>query len=307
MQSETLTFDMGTAPILLFTYKRLEPLKQTVEALQQNHLARQSDLYIFSDGPKSGSDAPQIEKIRSFLGTVDGFKSVNIESSEKNKGLATSIITGVTKVFELYDRVIVLEDDLLTTPNFLKYMNDSLNFYENASKAFSISAYSFNLKHNDDPQSSTYFLNRGWSWGWGTWKDRWETVDWEVKDYHAFSKDKKRKKEFAKGGSDLNKMLEKQMTGQLDSWAIRWFYHQYKIGGLTLYPLASKIYNNGFDSFATHTSGSDKRYLPYLDTEHQMNFDFPEKVDIHNDYQKRFSSKMGIWSRIRSKLETVFK
>ena len=298
---------MVTAPILLFTYKRLTPLKKTVEALRQNHLAQMSDLFIFSDGPKSDADVHQIENIRSFLKTINGFRTVEIAASQANKGLATSIIEGVNKVFEQYDRVIVLEDDLLTTPNFLNYMNDALSYYESAPKAFSISAYSFNFKHNEDAQNTTYFINRGWSWGWSTWKDRWQEVDWEVTDYPSFSKDRKRKKQFAAGGSDLNKMLQKQMTGQLDSWAIRWFYHQYKVGGLTLYPLASKVYNNGFDAYATHTSGSEKRYLPYLDTEHRTDFLFPKTVEIHAGYQKRFSRKMGVLSRLRSKLETILK
>ena len=298
---------MVMAPILLFTYKRLAPLKKTVAALQRNELAQMSDLFIFSDGPKSKADAGQIEEIRSFLKTIDGFKNIEITASPVNKGLATSIIDGVTKVFERYDRVIVLEDDLLTTPNFLKYMNDALTYYETAAKAFSISAYSFNLKHNEDSQNTTYFLNRGWSWGWGTWKDRWQGVDWKVTDYDAFSKDKNCQKEFAAGGSDLNKMLQKQMTGQLDSWAIRWFYHQYKVGGLTLYPVASKVYNNGFDDYATHTNGSGRRYLPYLDTQHCVDFDFPENVEIHTTYQKRFIKKMGLLSRVRSKLETFLK
>lgn len=298
---------MVTAPILLFTYKRLAPLKKTVEALKQNQLAQISDLFIFSDGPKSDADVDQIDEIRSFLKTVDGFRTVEIEASEANKGLATSIIDGVTKVFERYDRVIVLEDDLLTTPNFLKYMNNAMSYYEASAKAFSISAYSFDLRHNEDAQNTTYFLNRGWSWGWGTWKDRWQDVDWNVADYASFSKDRKRQKEFAAGGSDLNKMLQKQMTGQLDSWAIRWFYHQYKVSGLTLYPLASKVYNNGFDDYATHTSGSEKRYVPYLDTEHAIDFEFPKTVKIHPGYQKIFCRKMGVLSRLRSKLETILK
>lgn len=298
---------MTIAPILLFTYKRLAPLKKTVEALKQNDLAEMSDLFIFSDGPKTEVDTPQIEEIRAYLKTIKGFNKVKITASKTNKGLANSIIGGVTKVFEEYDKVIVLEDDLLTTPNFLKYMNDALSNYEKMKKAFSVSGYSFDLKHNNDSQNTTYFLNRGWSWGWATWKDRWQEVDWEVSDYSSFSTDRSKKRQFAKGGSDLNKMLKQQMTGQLDSWAIRWFYHQYKVDGLTLYPLASKVYNNGFDAFATHTNGSDKRYLPYLDTEHSMDFVFPETVELHPDYQRKFRNKMSVFSRIKSKIETILK
>jgi hypothetical protein len=295
------------APILLFTYKRFDALKNTIEALKNNELASDSELFIFSDGAKQEKDQQIISEIRTFLKTVDGFKKVHITEAPKNKGLANSIISGVSKVMEAYDRVIVLEDDLLTTPNFLTYMNKALETYKNESKMFSISGYSFDLRNKDQNPNTTYLLNRGWSWGWATWRDRWEKVDWEVASYATFSENKKERKEFAKGGSDLNAMLDKQMTGKLDSWAIRWFYHQFKTGGLTLYPLGSKIYNDGFDEFATHTNGSEKRYLPYLDKKHDMNFDFPEVVAISKEYQKRFQSKMGLIARIRSKIESFLK
>ena len=100
-------------------------------------------------------------------------------------------------------------------------------------------------------------------------------------------------------------MLDKQMTGKLDSWAIRWFYHQFLIGGLTLYPLGSKIFNDGFDEFATHTNGSEKRYIPFLDKKNSMDFDFQPEVEINLKYQKKFLSKMGILARLRSKIDTL--
>lgn len=295
------------APILLFTYKRLDALRNTVEALKNNKLASESDLYIFSDGAKHKKDQEIINEIRAFLKTITGFKSVNITEASANKGLANSIIGGVSKVMERFDKVIVLEDDLLTTPNFLTYMNGALSAYRLEKRVFSISGYSFDLRSKEQNPNHMYFLNRGWSWGWATWRDRWEAVDWDVASYESFSKNKKERKAFAKGGSDLNAMLDKQMSGKLDSWAIRWFYHQFKNNGLTLYPLGSKIYNNGFDADATHTSGSEKRYIPYLDKEHSMEFDFPKQVVVSSDYLKKFQSKMGILARIRSKIETLLK
>ena len=166
-----MTMDTSTAPILLFTYKRLEPLKKTIEALQKNELAELSDLFIFSDGPKTITDAPKIDEIRTFLKTIDGFRSIKITESAENKGLASSIIQGVNQVFRQYDHVIVLEDDLLTTPNFLAFMNKSLKAYEFKEQAFSISGYSFDLRNGNDDPNYTYFLNRGWSWGWATWRE----------------------------------------------------------------------------------------------------------------------------------------
>jgi hypothetical protein len=186
-------------------------------------------------------------------------------------------------------------------------MNSCLECYESQSTAFSISGYSFNLGKINNYAKDAYFLNRGWSWGWATWKDRWDAVDWNVDDYESFLKDSNARKAFSKGGSDLNKMLHSQMSGTLDSWAIRWFYHQFKIKGLTIYPVFSKVFNNGFDEFATHTNGSERRYLPQLDTEFKRSFSLPHPVVINKEYQSKFIMKMGIIARIKSKIETILR
>jgi len=297
---------MKVSPILLFTYKRLDTLIRTVAALKENTLAKDSDLYIFSDGPKNKNDTKKVREIRQFLKSIDGFKSVTIKESEENKGLATSIIGGVSEVIEFSETVIVLEDDLITTPNFLSYMNSALNQYRTAQQVFSISGYSFDFGLQSEAQEETYFLNRGWSWGWATWKNRWIPIDWEVKDYDAFKKNKQLRKKFAQGGSDVNKMLKRQMEGSLDSWAIRWFYHQFKVDGLTLFPMYSKVFNDGFDANATHTTGSNKRYLPLLDQKHSSNVIFPNEIAIESRYRKLFLKRMGIKARIYGKLETLF-
>lgn len=298
---------MNTAPILLFTYKRLATLKQAVAALKKNYLAGSSDLFIFSDAAKKETDKDIVAEVRSYLKTISGFRSVQIIERESNFGLAKSIISGTSWVLSTYDKVIVLEDDLITTPNFLTFMNAALERYKTETNVFSISGYSFNLKspqlHYDD---DAYFLNRGWSWGWATWKNRWKDVDWEMSSYASFEKNKKLRKAFSAGGSDLNKMLREQMQGKLDSWAIRWFYHQFRIGGLTLYPVYSKVHNAGFDEFATHTTGSQKRYIPDIDVEAKTAFRFPEQVSITPEFQALFKKRMGLAARIRSKLQTIF-
>lgn len=299
---------LKVAPILLFTYKRLDTLKITVNHLQNNDLAEECELYVFSDAAKYEKDAGTVSAIRAYIKTITGFKKVHIVEAEANKGLAKSIIEGVSYVFERFDEVIVLEDDLNTTPNFLLFMNLCLDKYKNDHQVFSVSGYSFNLGKSAGRSytADAYFLNRGWSWGWATWKDRWQKVDWEVRDYAAFEKNDAERKAFALGGSDLNAMLDKQMSGTLDSWAIRWFFHQFKVKGLTIYPLWSKVFNNGFDKDATHTSGAVRRYLPALDVEGKTNFVLPEVIGVTSRFQSRFSRKMGVGARIISKLETIF-
>lgn len=299
--------DVTLAPILLFCYKRLEVLKNTINALLKNPESIHSDLYIFSDGYKNDQDRSAVEMVRAYIYQITGFRNVFVIADEKNKGLAKSIISGVSKVFETHERVIVMEDDLITSSNFLAFMNHYLSVYEHELKVFSISGYSFDLGKPKRYPYEIYFINRGWSWGWATWKDRWDTVDWNVSDYQNFLGDKKAQSDFGKGGSDLNAMLKKQMTNQLDSWAIRWFYQQYKNNGLTAYPVVSKINNNGFDNDATHTTGSVTRYNTAIDESGNLDFISPNIIASDPFFQKAFQRKMGIKSRIISRLKTLIK
>ncbi len=291
------------APVVLFCYKRLDTLIQTVEALKKNFLAPDSELYVFSDAAKNDVDKIEVDKVRSYVNAIEGFKSLTVYEATENMGLANSIIQGVSKIFLDHEKIVVLEDDLVTSANFLNFMNEGLIRFNASPSVFSISGYSFNLNKNN--QSEFYFLNRGWSWGWSTWKNRWDRVDWNVSDYERFSVDRESKRLFAKGGSDLNQMLKKQMNGDLDSWAIRWFYAQFKEKGLTLYPKISKIRNVGFGMNSTHTRGSSKRYIPIFEAQNNVHFEFPRITEIDTEMQKSFQKKMGYIARIRSKIETI--
>lgn len=293
------------APIVLFTYKRLDTLQQTVRALAANHLAEKSDLIIYSDGGKTTEDQIIIKSIRTYLKTITGFKTVSIHASETNKGLATSIINGVSEVMAQYHKAIVLEDDLITSVNFLSFMNQALDRYQHQKAVYSISGYAFDLNKKGIKEDG-YFLNRSWSWGWASWEDRWTEIDWEIKDYSLFEKDSKQKKGFSKLGSDVYGMLKKQMNGEVDSWYIRSTFHQFKSKGLSLYPSISKIDNNGFDAIATHNSGLKNRYLTSFDRSGNMNFNFPERIEINKQIQIAFADKMSIKTRLINKVKEFF-
>lgn len=295
------------APVVLFTYKRVDTLVKTVKALAENNLAIESELYIFSDGQKNENDRVSIDLVRNFIKTINGFKLVHIKEMSTNKGLANSIIDGVSEVFIKHEKVIVLEDDLITTSNFLQFMNQALDKYQFNKFVYSVSGFSFDFIGKRSSECDSFFLNRGWSWGWATWKDRWEGIDWKMQDYDSFISNSELKSRFSLLGSDVLKMLEKQQNGKVDSWAIRWFYNQFKVNGLTLYPTKSKVSNEGFDQFATHTKGSKSRYIPSIDTGGNSNFSFPEQIEITQFYQKKFQDKMGLRERIISRVKTILK
>lgn len=290
------------APILLFTYKRLDTLKLAVEALQQNYHASKSELFIFSDGGKT-ADEIEVNKVRDFIKKIDGFKQVTIIESPKNKGLANSIIDGVTHIIKDYKKVIVLEDDLVTSPNFLAYSNQALDFYQNNTQVFSIAGYTIPIVVPDGYNDETYFLPRAGSWGWATWGDRWEKVDWQVKSFAEFRKNKDEILAFNAGGSDMYNMLNKQMNGSIDSWAIRWCYEQYRLGSYTLYPLKSKVKNIGFNNMATHTNVFN-RYDTLLDEGEKTAFSFPSYVKIDNRFLSQFQSFFSLRARAIGKVKT---
>ena len=245
------------SPIAIFSYNRIDHLKKSLESLQKNTLAPQSDLYIFSDGAKNADDINKIEQIREYLKSITGFNKVNLIYSKENKGLANSIIQGVSEVLKHHDRIIVLEDDLLLSKDFVEYMTNALDYYRNSEKVFSISAYCapINIKnYNQD----VFFFRRINSWGWATWKNRWDSVDWQLKDFGEFIFDRRKRNEFDEGGKDLTMMLLKYKLGVIDSWAIRFNFACFKQKKLNLYPAKSKVLNLGIDNSGTNTRRTRK-------------------------------------------------
>ncbi|MDI1307714.1 MAG: sugar transferase [bacterium] len=296
---------MKLAPIVLFTYKRLDTLQQTVQAVQENYLATDSDLYIFSDAAKGESDIGAVNEVRKYIHSIKGFKTITIYESQLNKGLASSIIEGVTDVLNIHETVIVLEDDLISSPNFLNYMNRSLDFYGAEDKVFAISGYSIPI--DSSSESDVYFTSRSSSWGWATWKDRWVKIDWEIRDYSSFKNNNSLRHDFNKMGSDMSRMLDRQVQGKINSWAIRWCYHQFKNNLFSVYPLISKIKNVGFNSIdASNTKEKFNPYQTKLDNGVKREFQFSKDIDLDPKIIKQFTKPYSIISRIKFKIINWF-
>jgi len=264
------------SPVIVFVYNRLEHTIETIEALAKNSIADKTEIYIFSDAPKDEKSEKKVTLIREYLDSLGEkrlFKSVKVIKAESNNGLAKSVILGVSQIIKAYGKVIVVEDDLVSSSDFLEYMNDALDFYEANNNIWSISGYNVPIEIPNDYKSEVYLSYRGCSWGWATWNDRWEKVDWDVSDYHVYKKNKDLRRRFGRGGRDLSFMLDLQMQGKIDSWAIRWCYTQSKLDMFTVYPVVSRIKNIGLDGTGTH-SGMTSHYDSVLNNNHQKcNFD----------------------------------
>ena len=267
-------------------------------------MAPESELIIFSDGAKNEKDLDAVENVKAYLKTIGGFKNIIIHEAKQNKGLANSIISGVTQVLEEHDRVVVLEDDLVSSPNFLNFMNEALEFYQNEPKVFSIAGFSIPIKSSSN--YDVYFTQRSNSTGWATWKDRWATIDWKISDYDTFKTDRSKRKLFNRMGSDMSSMLDRQMTGEINSWAIRWCYHQFKHDLHSVHVLVSKIDNVGFTPDASNTKEKYNRFKTVLDQSNQVHFNFSPNIQLDPKIVRQFTKPFSIGSRIKYKIFNLF-
>jgi len=260
---------MTLAPIALFAYNRLVHTRRTVEALQKNELAAQSELYVFSDGPKAAIDEPEVEGVRNYLKDIAGFKSSTINRQPRNLGLAQSIIAGVTEVCQRHGRVIVVEDDLVTAPFFLRYMNEALALYENDPEVISIHGYVYPVKA---VLPETFFLKGADCWGWATWQRGWKLFNPDGRRLLDELEKKNLTTEFDFNGNyAYTEMLRQQIAGKNNSWAIRWYASAFLENRLTLYPGHSLVQNIGHDSSGANCGASTAFDVGLADRPIQIN------------------------------------
>lgn len=241
---------MTYSPIVLFVYNRISSVRDVVQSLLKNKEASYSDLFVYSDGGKNNEDWERVKEIRGFIKGVSGFKSVTIIERDKNIGLANSIIAGVSEIVEKFGKVIVVEDDLIVSSYFLKYMNDGLNLYKEDDRVGSINAFFYGVSE-DLPES--FFLRLPDSWGWGTWKNRWKLFEPDAKKLFDEIQNKNLKREFDFDGLyPYSQMLRGQMIGLTDSWAIRWSASLFLRKKLNVYPRAPLVVHIGGESSGTH-------------------------------------------------------
>lgn len=238
------------APVVIFVYDRLEHVQQTVDALLANQHASETDVIFYSDAAKNLQGSSSVEEVRNYIRTVTGFRSVSVVLRDVNFGLARSIIEGVTEVLKQYGRIIVLEDDMVTSPYFLTFMNSALTLYAADERVVSVHGYVYPVS-KELPE--TFFLLGADCWGWATWSRGWSLFNPDG-DYLLRELKKHRlTRKFDFGDSyPYTQMLKNQVLGRNSSWAVRWYASTFLAGKLTLYPGKSLIHNIGNDNSGTH-------------------------------------------------------
>lgn len=279
---------MRLAPIVLFVYNRPWHTRQTVEALLKNELASESELFIFSDGPKDEKSAKEVNGVRRYIKTIDGFKKITVIEREKNCGLADNIIDGVTKIVNEYGKIIVLEDDLVTSPYFLKFMNAALELYKFDDRVISIHGYCYPI----DGLPESFFLRGADCWGWGTWKRGWDLFEEDGQKLLDKLEEKKLMRLFDFNGAyRYTQMLRDQIAGKNDSWAVRWYASAFLQERLTLYPGTSLIRNIGLEGSGTHCGASNAFDVKLAQNPISVKrIDIIEKLEVRRAIENYFRS-----------------
>lgn len=273
------------APVVLFVYNRPIHTEKVILSLLENDLIKDTDLFVYSDGPKNHEQSLKVQKVRQLVHSFSGFKSITIIESTKNKGLSRSIIDGVTHVIDQYGKAIILEDDCVVSPFFLYYMNQALIFYDKNLNVGSISGYcppiNIPLHYNQD----VILIPRICSWAWATWIDKWKTIDWLCSDFIVKNLNLHFARKFNQCGDDMFSRLCRELRVGAKSWATRFAYSHFTQGYSTIYPIYSYIYNIGQDG-----SGEHKKSSTFMNNDLHKSIQFPqlENVMIKPYFVKQF-------------------
>lgn len=249
------------APVVVFAYNRPDHLRQTLTALGDADLARDSRVRVYADGPRNEAAREGVAAVRAVLDDAvwrTRFGTFEVVASDENKGLARAIIGGVSEVVEQAGRVIVLEDDLIVSRDFLRFMNDALDFYEADQTVGSISGFCPLKAPPPGYTADVMRVPRNCSHGWATWADRWREVDWTMSEAWKLQQDRALRRRFHLAGSDRYDRLQRQLAGKINSWSIRFGLWQFLSGRDTIYPSANHIRNIGFDNSGTHTRSGEE-------------------------------------------------
>ena len=305
---------MKFAPIAIFAYNRPFHLQNLLISLLKNSEVEDSEVNIFVDGYKTSEDARLVKEVLEVISMFGSQIELKLHKSDTNRGLSASILGGIDHVLELHDSIIVLEDDLLVSGNFLKYCNDGLVRFEKNKKIASLQGYS-PIRMPDE--NGTYLIKGADCWGWATWKDRWDSMERNSARLVAHFEANRMFGEFdLKGSFPYSKMLRRQSRMEVDSWAIRWHASMFAQNRMSVYPNRTLVANLGFDGSGTH-GFNPLVSRDYEEFTHRGDFVFPADNQILESKKalglmiKQNRKKLGTYrfihpKRVKSGIKRLF-
>lgn len=291
-----------TVPVAVFAFNRVHHLQKMLGALACNYGAADTDVTIFCDGPRSPSELEQTNLVRAYALNVSGFRTVTVVEQPHNLGLEQSLIGGISMMLKNSPSVIVVEDDIVTAPNFLRYMNDALECYADEFRVMSVSGYAYPISIAEE----TYFLRDFECWGWGTWRRSWEEMDWDGNRLLVQLRERNLHRAFDYDGSyPFLAMLQDQIAGRTKSWAIRARANVFLRDRLTLYPRKSLVTMNiGADGTGTSAGSDAEMFKPEGNDQRVVVSPIPpvNNAQACNAVASFLSRDTSILSRLRRKV-----
>lgn len=280
--------------LLLFTYNRSYHTEQVVNALVRNTVLPEK-LFVFQDGKRHDGDDCEWEKVNKLIRTID-WCDKEIIISEYNKGLANSIVSGINYVFQEYDAIIVLEDDCVPTSNFMNFMCQCLKKYQNNKKVFTINGYSYPVML-EKKQYDVYGGGTIGTWGWATWKDRWDIYKRDYELIKKMRQEEATSRNLARWGSDLEEMVVGNVRGTHDSWAVFWALNVIEKEGICVNPYESFIRNIGMDGTGVHCGITEQYNVTCID-EKKSEFMLPEEIVILDEAIEAYVPLCGSYTAL---------
>lgn len=288
-------------PVVIFGFNRPDAFKRLVDSLKTNDGLEERNIIVYVDGPRNDGDRAKISQVIRLAGEL----TTNVIASSVNKGLAGSIIFGVSEVMKKYGMAIILEDDLVLMPSFLNYMDMALEKYKKEKSIFSICGYGLQIHRPTGYTGDVYLSRRSSSWGWATWADRWDSIDWELKDWNLIKRSKEIRRGFNKGGSDMFGMLCDYKEGKNNSWAIRFCFNQYLQNKYSVHPFRSLVANEGFGSDATNCRQKYSRFKISLNQSDNYLFSMPQVLHFNSHIDRQLSKYHSLPMRIYSRFRKI--
>ncbi|MDD5013954.1 MAG: glycosyltransferase family 2 protein [Atribacterota bacterium] len=295
---------MVTAPIAFFAYNRPEHTKRALESLSRNSEAQRSELFVFIDGPKTEQDKEKIEIVKSIIKSKEWCGKTSIYESKENHGCARQFIEGISWLCSTKGRIIVLEDDNLVSPFFLKFMNNALDIYATKEKVMDVTGYMYPVGCLNVESG---FMRGGGDWGWATWQRAWTAFEPDGKKLLSKLSDKKTRYEFNYQNSyNYYSLLLNHVKGKIESWSVRWYASMFLKGGSALFPGKSLVQNIGFDSSGRYGSKTDKYNTPLYENPIR---EFPNTIEENEKMLsatiKYFKTNNSFFKKIKDKAISI--
>lgn len=270
------------APVLISVYNRLKHLEKCVDSLKSNEFAKFTDLYIVSDAPYKKEDNTIVFKIREYINSIKGFNSVKLIANKNNLGASRSIGNARNKVLDMYDILIIMEDDNIVSPHFLTFINEMLAKYEADNSIYSICGYNFRINISDNYPYDIYFYRTFCAWGFGIWKNKYVDISSDTFQINDKSAIRKYKKMAPSGYEVLKHDME---TGDICGDA-RIGYLLHKNNQYCVFPIKTLVTNIGHDGSGRHCGISDV-FINHKFTPNFLPNRFPPDVSIDKEIQRK--------------------